>query len=215
MSYFQLTVKKFFLKDGSLDLYAFLFGLLFLFTFAFMQLPAWLIILASTILASSVFRYITTDELFHEEFVKLSSPWKVIDYIISKNLFTLLFELILLFIVFFLLSILKVFNFYPLAIVDKETLLIQLLFVLGTENIILLFSNKVVKSYQKGLRRDSKEDIATGLENFKRLLPSIVSNSMIALLCFLFKENLGLCLALGYYGICLVIFVIIRTKWMV
>ncbi|PKY83071.1 hypothetical protein DBT48_03115 [Aerococcus mictus] len=186
-----------------------------MFTFAFMQLPAWLIILASTILASSVFRYITTDELFHEEFVKLSSPWKVIDYIISKNLFTLLFELILLLSVFLLLSILKAFNFYPLAIVNKEALLIQLLFVLGTENLILLFFNKAVKSYQKGLRRNSKEDIATGLENFKSLLPSIAFNTMIALLCFLFKENLGLCLALGYYGICLVIFVIIRTKWMV
>ncbi|KAA9220397.1 MULTISPECIES: hypothetical protein [Aerococcus] len=186
-----------------------------MFTFAFMQLPAWLIILASTVLASSVFRYITTDELFHEEFVKLSSPWEVIDYILSKNLFIFLFELILWFSAFLLLSFLKVFGFYPQAIVDKGSLLIQLLFVLGTENIILLFFNNSVKSYQKGLRRNSKEDIATGLENFKSLLPSIASNSMIALLCFLLKKNLGLCLALGYYGICLVIFVIVRTKWMV
>lgn len=111
MSYFQLTIKKFFLKDGSIDLYAFLFGLLFLFTFAFMQLPDWLTILASTLLASSVFRYITTDELFHEEIVNLSTPGQVIDYTISKNLFTILFELILLFIVFLLLSFLKVFGF--------------------------------------------------------------------------------------------------------
>ncbi|MHA6602861.1 hypothetical protein [Aerococcus urinae] len=214
MSYFQLTIKKFFLKDGSIDLYAFLFGLLFLFTFAFMQLADWLTILASTLLASSVFRYITTDELFHEEIVNLSTPGQVIDYTISKNLFTLLFEFILLFIVFLLLILLEVFSFYPQAVVDKGYLLVQLLCVLGTENIILLFFNKPVKSYQEGIRRDRKEDIITGIENFKSLLPSIASNIMIALLCFLFRENLALYPALGFYVICLVIFVIVRTKLM-
>lgn len=207
MSYFQLTIKKFFLKDGSIDLYAFLFGLLFLFTFAFMQLPDWLTILASTLLASSVFRYITTDELFHEEIVNLSTPGQVIDYTISKNLFTILFELILLFIVFLLLSFLKVFGFYPQAIVDKGYLLVQLLCVLGSENIILFFFNKPVKSYQKGIRRDGKEDIATGIESFKSLLPSIVINILFACLCFFFRGDLGLYPALGYYVFGVVIFI--------
>ncbi|KAA9241008.1 MULTISPECIES: hypothetical protein [Aerococcus] len=207
MSYFQLTIKKFFLKDGSIDLYAFLFGLLFLFTFAFMQLPDWLTILASTLLASSVFRYITTDELFHEEIVNLSTPGQVIDYTISKNLFTILFELILLFIVFLLLSFLKVFGFYPQAIVDKGYLLVQLLCVLGTENIILLFFNKPVKSYQKGIRRNGKEDIVTGIESFKSLLPSIAINILFTCLCFFFRGDLGLYPALGYYVFGVVIFI--------
>lgn len=67
------TVRKFFIKDGSHDLYWFLFGLIFLFTFALIRMPQWIFCLGLGVLTSSVFRYITRDDLFYEEYQNLNT----------------------------------------------------------------------------------------------------------------------------------------------
>lgn len=85
------TFRKFFIKDESYDLFCFMFGLVFLFTFTFLMMPRWIFCLGIGVLTSAIFRYITTDALFYNEFQNLDNRIKRFDYIFSKNIFTLLF----------------------------------------------------------------------------------------------------------------------------
>ena len=87
--FFNKTIKKFFIKDGSNDLYWFLFGLGFLFTFALIKMPQWIFCFGIGVLTSAIFRYITTDDLFYEKFLNLNTRSKKFKYILSKNMFTL------------------------------------------------------------------------------------------------------------------------------
>ena len=83
--FFKNTVKKFFIEDGSHDLFCFIFGLVFLFIFTFFMMPKWIFCLGIGVLTSSIFRYITTDGLFYKEFKNLDNRNKRFDYILSKN----------------------------------------------------------------------------------------------------------------------------------
>ncbi|MDK6805413.1 hypothetical protein [Aerococcus sp. UMB7834] len=214
MTSFKLTVQKFFVQDGSIDSYAFLLGLVLLLTFAFMRLPLGLSQLACALLASNVFRYITTDALFHEEFLRLEGWQEVLAYALAKNSFTLLFEAGVLALVFLLVNVLKIFSFEPESTLAMGQILGHLFLVLETENLILLVNHRSVPSYQKGIRRDGAKDIAVGLVNAKSMFPSIVANGMIAALLFYYvQEDFPITVAGLYYLLCLLIFVRLRTKF--
>lgn len=103
--YLKKTVRRFFIRDGSYDLYWFLFGLVFLFTFATIRMPQWIFCLGIGVLASAIFRYITTDDLFYEEFQNLNTRNKKLKYILSKNIFTLFFLVAFVFVLYFILNI--------------------------------------------------------------------------------------------------------------
>lgn len=66
--FLKKTVRKFFIKDGSHDLYWFIFGLVILFVFAFLSMPYCIFCLGIGVLTSAIFRYITTDSLFYDDF---------------------------------------------------------------------------------------------------------------------------------------------------
>ena len=63
----------------------------FLFTFALLRMPQWIFYLGLGVLTSAIFRYITTDDLFYEEFQNLNTRNNKLKYILSKNIFILFF----------------------------------------------------------------------------------------------------------------------------
>ena len=212
--YFKSTCKKFFVKDGSHDLYWFFLGLIFIFSFAFFTMPDWIwfTTLSLTILSSAIFRYITTDSIFRDELIKIRDKKDLIAYILSKNIFTILF---LAFFVILLAIIFYIFDRVNMAMkanIDINMLAIQELYVLGTENIILIFSNKLVKSYKKELSRNVADDISVGLNNFKDMIPSLVSNLIFSIILFRFASNLNIYIAIIYYIACISVFIIYKQK---
>lgn len=212
--YFKSTCKKFFAKDGSYDLYWFFLGLIFIYSFAFFTMPDWIwfTTLSLTILSSAIFRYITTDYIFRDELIKIRDKKDLIAYILSKNIFTILF---LAFFVLLLAGIFYIFDRVNIAMksnIDINMLAIQELYVLGTENLILIFSNKLVKSYKKGLRRNVADDISVGLNNFKDIIPSLLSNLIFSIILFRFASNLNIYKAIIYYIACISVFIIYKQK---
>lgn len=212
--YFKSTYKKFFVKDGSYDLYWFFLGLIFIYSFAFFTMPYWIwfTTLSLTILSSAIFRYITTDYIFRDELIKIRDKKDLIAYILSKNIFTILF---LAFFVLLLAGIFYIFDRVNIAMksnIDINMLAIQELYVLGTENLILIFSNKLVKSYKKGLRRNVADDISVGLNNFKDIIPSLLSNLIFSIILFRFASNLNIYKAIIYYIACISVFIIYKQK---
>lgn len=212
--YFKSTCKKFFAKDGSYDLYWFFLGLIFIYSFAFFTMPDWIwfTTLSLTILSSAIFRYITTDFIFRDELIKIRDKKDLIAYILSKNIFTILF---LAFFVLLLAGVFYIFDRVNIAMkanIDINMLAIQELYVLGTENIILIFSNKLVKSYKKGLRRNVADDISVGLNNFKDIIPSLLSNLIFSIILFRFASNLNIYKAIIYYIACISVFIIYKQK---
>lgn len=77
--YFKNTLKKFFVKDGSYDLCWLFIGLVFLFSFALIQMSDWISLttLGFTILSSAIFRYITTDSIFYDELLKIKEKKEI------------------------------------------------------------------------------------------------------------------------------------------
>lgn len=212
--YFKSTCKKFFAKDGSYDLYWFFLGLIFIYSFAFFTMPDWIwfTTLSLTILSSAIFRYITTDFIFRDELIKIRDKKDLIAYILSKNIFTILF---LAFFVLLLAGVFYIFDRVNIAMkanIDINMLAIQELYVLGTENIILIFSNKLVKSYKKGLRRNVADDISVGLNNFKSMIPSLLSNLIFSIILFRFASNFNIYIAIIYYIVCISVFIICKQK---
>lgn len=86
--FLKRTFRKFFISDGSHDLYRFFFGLVFLFTFALIRMPQWIFCLGLGVLTSAIFRYITRDEMFYEKYQNLNTRNNKLKYILSKNIFT-------------------------------------------------------------------------------------------------------------------------------
>lgn len=82
--------------------------------------------------------------------------------------------------------------------------------MLGTENVILLFSNKPVKSYKKGVKRNLNDDISIGLNNYRSMIPSIVSNIIFNIIFFYFNTNLNIYTGVTYYVICISVFIIYK-----
>lgn len=210
--YFKNTLKKFFVKDGSRDLCWLFIGLIFLFNFALIKMSdwIWLTTLGFTILSSAIFRYITTDSIFYDELLKIKDKKEIISYIFSKNIFTVLFLVFFVVILSVILYIFGRLNASMITNIDVNIIAKQLFYVLGTENVILLFSNKPVKSYKKGLKRNLNDDISIGLDNYRSMIPSIVSNIIFNIIFFYFNTNLNIYIAITYYVICISVFIIYK-----
>lgn len=165
--YLNKTIKKFFIKDGSYDIYWFIFGLLFLFSFAYLYMPGFIICLGFGVLTSSVFRYITTDALFYYELNDLDQNNKKIDYIVSKNIFTILFVGFMILILYLVVGVISKIFLLTQNNFDFKLFFTFIFYILGAENIILLFSKNRLSSYDEGYKRNLENDLRIGLQNLK------------------------------------------------
>lgn len=206
------TIKKFFIKDGSYDLFWFIFGLVFLFVFAFLNMPQWIFCLGIGVLTSSIFRYITTDSIFYDEFNSLSRKNEMFDYIMSKDIFTILFVgLIVLIISLMVRFISNIFLLVQFTL-EYKYIFAFVLYILGAENIILLFSHKKISSYNKGYKRKAEADLRIGLENLRAIIPSLIVNICLSVLLFNFKMSLSIIQGIILLFITISIFVICFDK---
>ena len=196
--FLKQTVRKFFIRDGSHDLFFFIFGLVFLFTFAFLTMPQWIFCLGIGVLTSAIFRYITTDALFYNEFQNLDNRIKRFDYIFSKNIFTLLFISGFVLVLYFILSIGEKIAFISAYNFEFKMIFNIIIYILASENIILMFNHKMVPSYKSGTKRYYSEDIDVGIKNFKAMIPSLIINVILSILIFTLKMNLNLFSGLVY-----------------
>lgn len=190
--FLEKTFRKFFIRDGSNDLLWFMFGLVFLFTFAFLTMPEWIFCLGIGVLTSAIFRYITTDNLFYKEFKNLNTRIKRLDYIFSKNIFTLLFLAAFVLVLYFILSIGVKIAFISEYNFEFKMIFNIIIYILATENIILIFNHRLVPSYKSGNKRNYSEDIEVGIKNLKFMIPSLIINVILVILIFTFKINLDL-----------------------
>lgn len=194
--FFNKTIKKFFIKDGSHDFLYFLFGLIFLFTFALLRMPQWIFCLGIGVPTSVIFRYITTDDLFYEEFQNLNTRNNKLKYMLSKNMFTLFFLLAFVFVLYFILNIGIKLGLVGANDFGFRMVFSIIIYILATENIILIFNHKVVPSYKSGYKRNYSEDVEVGMANLKSMIPSLILN--VILLIIIFKFNLNLFLGVVY-----------------
>lgn len=192
------TFRKFFIKDESYDLFCFMFGLVFLFTFTFLMMPRWIFCLGIGVLTSAIFRYITTDALFYNEFQNLDNRIKRFDYIFSKNIFTLLFISVFVLVLYFILSIGEEIAFISAYNFEFKMIFNIIIYILASENIILMFNHKMVPSYKSGIKRYYSEDIDVGIKNYKAIIPSLIINVILSILIFTLKMNLNLFSGLVY-----------------
>lgn len=196
--FFKNTVRKFFIEDGSHELFCFIFGLVFLFIFTFLMMPRWIFCLGIGVLTSSIFRYITTDSLFYKEFKNLDNINKRFDYILSKNIFTLLFLATFILIVYFLLELGAKFAFISFDIFNFKLVFNFIIYILASENIILIFSHRMVPNYKSGNIRNINKDIEVGMENLKAMIPSLLANIILLVLIFIYKINLNIVAGIFY-----------------
>lgn len=192
------TFKKFFIKDDSYDFIWFILGLVFLFTFTFLMMPRWIFCLGIGVLTSAIFRYITTDALFYNEFQNLDNRIKRFDYIFSKNIFTLLFISGFVLVLYFILSIGEEIAFISAYNFEFKMIFNIIIYILASENIILIFNHKMVPSYKSGSKRYYSEDIDVGIKNYKAMIPSLIINVILSILIFTLKMNLNLFSGLVY-----------------
>lgn len=186
--FLKRTFRKFFIRDGSHDLYRFFFGLVFLFTFALIRMPQWIFRLGLGVLTSSVFRYITRDDLFYEEYQNLNTRNNKLKYILSKNIFIFFFLAVFVLILYFISNIGIKLGFIAANDFEFKILFNIITYILAFENIFLTFNYKMLPSYKTGRKRNYSEDLEVGMTNLKSMIPSIIVN--IILVVLLFKLNL-------------------------
>lgn len=186
--FLKRTFRKFFISDGSHDLYRFFFGLVFLFTFALIRMPQWIFCLGLGVLTSSVFRYITRDDLFYEEYQNLNTRNNKLKYILSKNIFIFFFLAVFVLILYFISNIGIKLGFIAANDFEFKILFNIITYILAFENIFLTFNYKMLPSYKTGRKRNYSEDLEVGMTNLKSMIPSIIVN--IILVVLLFKLNL-------------------------
>ena len=186
--FLKRTFRKFFIKDGSHDLYRFFFGLVFLFTFALIRMPQWIFCLGLGVLTSSVFRYITRDDLFYEEYQNLNTRNNKLKYILSKNIFIFFFLAVFVLILYFISNIGIKLGFIASNNFEFKIFFNIITYILAFENIFLTFNYKMLPSYKTGRKRNYSEDLEVGMTNLKSMIPSIIVN--IILVVLLFKLNL-------------------------
>ncbi|WP_296126082.1 hypothetical protein [uncultured Anaerococcus sp.] len=204
--FFKNTVKKFFIEDGSHDLFCFIFGLVFLFIFTFFMMPKWIFCLGIGVLTSSIFRYITTDGLFYKEFKNLDNRNKRFDYILSKNIFTLLFLSGFVLLLYFLVNVGERFAFTSYNNFNFKLVFYFIIYILATENIILIFSHRMVPNYKSGKIRNTNKDIEVGINNLKAMIPSLLLNIILLVLIFIYRMNLTIVAGIFYLFVSTVVF---------
>lgn len=203
---FKNAVKKFFIADGSHDLFCFIFGLVFLFIFTFLMMPKWIFCMGIGVLTSSIFRYIITDGLFYKEFKNLDNRNKRFDYIFSKDIFTLLFLAVFILILYFLLYVGAKFAFTSFSDFNFKLVFKFIIYILASENIILIFSHRMVPNYKSGNIRNINKDIEVGMKNLKAMIPSLIVNIILAVLIFTYKMNLNIAVGIFYLFVSTVVF---------
>ena len=186
--FLKRTFRKFFIRDGSHDLYRFFFGLVFLFTFALIRMPQWIFCLGLGVLTSAIFRYITRDEMFYEKYQNLNTRNNKLKYILSKNIFTFFFLAAFVLILYFISNIGIKLGFIAANDFEFKILFNIITYILAFENIFLTFNYKMLPSYKTGRKRNYSEDLEVGMTNLKSMIPSIIVN--IILVVLLFKLNL-------------------------
>lgn len=200
------TVRKFFIRDGSHDLFWFLFGLVFLFTFALIRMPKWIFCLGLGVLTSAIFRYITTDDLFYNNFQNLNTRNNKIKYILSKNIFTLFFMLAFVLLLYFISNIGIKLGYIGANDFGFRMVFSIIIYVLATENIILIFNHKMIPSYKSGNKRNTKNDIEVGMKNLKFMIPSLLVNAILVVLLFRYNINHNFLAGVCYLFISMIVF---------
>ena len=190
--FIKKTVRKFFIKDGSHDLYWFLFGLVFLFTFALIKMPQWIFCLGIGVLTSAIFRYITTDDLFYNDFQNLNTRNNKIKYILSKNIFTLFFLTAFVLLLYFISNIGINLGFIIANDLEFKLVFTIIIYILATENIMLIFNHRMIPSYKSGYKRNYSEDLEVGMKNLKSMIPSLIVNIILVVLVFTYQINLNI-----------------------
>lgn len=186
--FLKRTFRKFFIRDGSHDLYRFFFGLVFLFTFALIRMPQWIFCLGLGVLTSAIFRYITRDEMFYEKYQNLNTRNNKLKYILSKNIFTFFFLAAFVLILYFISNIGINLGFIAANDFEFKIFFKIITYIFAFENIFLTFNYKMLPSYKTGRKRNNSEDLEVGMTNLKSMIPSIIVN--IILVVLLFKLNL-------------------------
>ena len=174
-------------------------------------MPYWIFCLGIGVLTSAIFRYITTDALFYDDFKNLYNRKDRLNYIFSKNIFTLFFLagfILILYILSFLATKLGFVNENEVNLVLGFKFLV---YILASENIILMLNNKMIPSYKSGHKRNIKEDIIIGTENLKSMMPSLFVNIILIIFIFMFKIDLTIFAGIVYLLASILIFAIYKT----
>lgn len=175
-------------------------------------MPYWIFCLGLGVLTSAIFRYITTDALFYDDFKNLYNRKDRLNYILSKNIFTILFVGFIILISSLVIgTISKIFLIRQIDF-EFKSLLTLIFYILGAENIILIFNKKIIPSYKSGHKRNIKEDIIIGTENLKSMMPSLFVNIILIIFIFIFKIDLTSFVGIVYLLASIVIFAIYKTS---
>lgn len=204
--FLKKTFRKFFIKDGSHDLYWFLFGLVFLFTFTLIRTPRWIFCLGLGVLTSAIFRYITTDSMYYDDFKNLDNRKDRLNYISSKNIFTILFLAAFILVLYFIINIGIKIGLVGANYLEFKMVFTIIIYILATENIILIFNHKLVVGYKSGYKRNYSEDLGVGITNLKFMIPSLFVNISLLVLIFVYKMNLNIVAGIFYLFISTLVF---------
>lgn len=210
------TFNKFFVKDGSYDIFYFILGLEIIFTFGLINLKDWKIVIALALglLLSSIFHYITRDEKYFAKELPRLKKEELSSYILGKNIFSILFAAMILIDALIISLILNYLGLIGRVKLDLKLLINVSLFVLGTENIIFIFDKNSEKSYKAGYKRNAAEDIKVGLENWKNLFPSIIINIAYVIMFYYFKANAPVYSGILYLLVTMGVFIFIEREKM-
>lgn len=105
-------------------------------------MPYWIFCLGIGVLTSGIFRYITTDAIFYDDFKNLDNIKDRLNYILSKNIITILFVGFIILISSLVIGIIsKIFLIRQINF-EFKLLFTLIFYILGAENIILLFSTR-------------------------------------------------------------------------
>ena len=110
-------------------------------------MPYWIFCLGIGVLTSAIFRYITTDALFYDDFKNLYNRKDRLNYIFSKNIFTLFFLAGFILILYILSFLATKLGFVNENEVNLGLGFKFLVYILASENIILMLNNKMIPSY--------------------------------------------------------------------
>ncbi|WP_054252348.1 hypothetical protein [Neofamilia massiliensis] len=210
------TFNKFFVKDGSYDIFYFILGLEIIFTFGLINLKdwQWVIALVLGLLLSSIFHYITRDEKYFAKELPRLKREELSSYILGKNIFSILFAAMILIDALIISLIINWLGLIGRVNLDLKLLINVSLFVLGTENIVFIFNKSTEKSYKKGYKRNAAEDKKVGLENWKNLFPSILINIAYVIMFYYFKANVPVYSGILYLLVTMGIFIFIEREKM-
>ncbi|KGF03059.1 hypothetical protein HMPREF1630_08700 [Anaerococcus lactolyticus S7-1-13] len=142
------------------------------------------------VLTSAIFRYITTDASFYDDFKNLDSRKDRLNYILSKNIFTILFLAAFALILYFIISIGMKIGLVGENYLEFKMVFTILIYILATENIILIFNQKMIPSYKSGYKRDYSKDLEVGIKNLKSMIYSLIVNIILVVLQFKFNLDI-------------------------